>query len=287
MQLKSPKAPRSSRRQWAIAIIILLALAAAPRILNSDLVAQWLPQTQPTSDVVSVIGADGSITLVSRDLAWPSPSVATTDRRILPAKPNTSGDYRLLDVSDAKWFGARWSPCQPVSMVVNTMNAPKGFYKVVIATAKELQALTGLRIVVEGTSAEPASITREGFQPDNYGNRWAPVLISWADEGTVAALSGNTVGLASPYSVTVNGFERYYVSGHVVLDLATKPDVMPDGSPVYLAVLRHELGHVLGLAHVESVTQLMAPSMTDVSDFADGDMAGLAALGSGPCSRGI
>ena len=286
LELKPPKAPRSSRRQSVIAIVILLAVAGAPRLLNTEFVQQWLPGSSPTAEVVSVVNADGSVQLVSRDTVWPTPDVGEAEQRLLPKVRGTAGSYRLLDASDRQWFGARWSPCRPISLVVNTSGAPKGFDRAVGVVAQELQTYTGLGIRLEGTSAEPVSSSRESFQPDNYGDRWAPVLISWSDDTTIPGLTGDIVGLGSPYSVSI-GQERYYVSGHVILDTTLKGDTMPDGSPTYVAVLRHEMGHVLGLDHVDDATQLMAPNMTVIADFADGDMAGLAALGSGPCSSGI
>lgn len=287
LQLTPPKAPRSSRRQSVIAIVILLALAGAPRLLNTDLVSRWLPGSQAAPEVVSVVAADGSVTLVSRDTVWPTPDLSTSTKRLLPQVRGTAGIYKLLDKSDATSVGARWSPCRPIALVVNTTGAPKGFYASVGVVAQELQAYSGLVINVEGTSAEPASSSRASYLPDSYGDRWAPVLIAWADDTTIPGLAGDIVGLASPYSVSVQGAERYYVSGHVILDTTLKGEAMPDGSPAYVSVLRHEMGHVLGLDHVKDVTQLMAPRMTTVVDFADGDRAGLAALGSGPCSSGI
>ena len=50
----------------------------------------------------------------------------------------------------------------------------------------------------------------------------------------------------------------------------------------YYAVL-HELGHLVGLAHVDAPAQLMYPQ-GHIASFAPGDLRGLAAAGSGPCS---
>lgn len=45
----------------------------------------------------------------------------------------------------------------------------------------------------------------------------------------------------------------------------------------------HELAHVVGLDHVDDPTQLMNPEGTGVTEFAAGDLAGLAVLGGGQC----
>jgi len=50
------------------------------------------------------------------------------------------------------------------------------------------------------------------------------------------------------------------------------------------AVLLHELGHLVGLAHVNAPTQVMAPRVrVGVEDYQYGDLNGLARLGQGPC----
>ena len=50
------------------------------------------------------------------------------------------------------------------------------------------------------------------------------------------------------------------------------------------AIVLHELGHLVGLAHVANPTQLMLPEASPgVVDFAAGDLTGLAQLGAGAC----
>jgi len=45
----------------------------------------------------------------------------------------------------------------------------------------------------------------------------------------------------------------------------------------------HELGHVVGLAHVHDPAQIMFNDNIGQTDLGDGDRRGLAALGAGPC----
>jgi predicted Zn-dependent protease len=46
----------------------------------------------------------------------------------------------------------------------------------------------------------------------------------------------------------------------------------------------HELGHVVGLAHVDDPTELMYERNEGRSDWGPGDLTGLEALGKGLCT---
>jgi predicted Zn-dependent protease len=59
------------------------------------------------------------------------------------------------------------------------------------------------------------------------------------------------------------------------------------GAPEYVPVLRHELGHLVGLGHVDDATQLMSPTIGEPQTFQSGDLAGLAKLGQGTCAPGL
>jgi hypothetical protein len=77
-----------------------------------------------------------------------------------------------------------------------------------------------------------------------------------------------------------------YVSGTVALDA---PQIAPvldrrAGRSVVEAIVLHELGHLVGLAHVEDSGQLMYPEVqSSLTDLAPGDLTGLSRLGAGAC----
>lgn len=177
-----------------------------------------------------------------------------------------------------------WSPCRPVHVVVDPTGAPPTLHADVQVALGEVAAATGLVFADDGLTAEPASVDRESFQPSRYGDRWAPVLVAFADEAAVPALAG-TLGIAQVQPVTDRWAGReFLVSGTVYLHTDL---LAPGRAPAdYQAVLRHELAHVVGLDHVDDPTQLMYP-VAGVTTFQAGDLTGLAALGDGACAPGV
>ena len=80
-----------------------------------------------------------------------------------------------------------------------------------------------------------------------------------------------------------------YVSGTILLDAPQLRDFARNGrSDVVRGVAEHELGHLVGLGHVNDQHQIMFPeSDLQVSSYQDGDRRGLAQLGAGPCRPGL
>ena len=77
-----------------------------------------------------------------------------------------------------------------------------------------------------------------------------------------------------------------YETGSVTLDTADFRTVLsrPDGVASARAIVQHELGHLVGLDHVDDPAQLMHGKNSGlVTDYRAGELQGLAALGSGEC----
>ena len=111
------------------------------------------------------------------------------------------------------------------------------------------------------------------------------MLIAWSSPEEVPQLAGNVAGRGGSTAVSVSGRRAALVSGQVALDAPDLARIMlrPDGPAYVRAVILHELGHVVGLDHVDDPTQLMHAENSGLTGFAAGDLAGLALLGSGPC----
>ena len=252
----------------------------------------------------ALLGPDGSgVVLTVSDAELPRPQVIHSDHPTpgfeeaaaplgtAPVPETTSTSYAFLETQETakgRTVAVAWSPCRPIHAVVDASGAPKGFVPDVVAALGAVSLATGLVFVIDGLTTEPATTDRASFQPTRYGDRWAPVLVRFADADAVPDLEGDVVGLATTESVQDrrSGL-AFYVSAAVYLDttMLKEPDFR--GVPVYVPVLLHELGHVVGLDHIGDPDQMMHPSSSDVFTFQEGDLAGLGQLGEGACAPGL
>lgn len=208
-----------------------------------------------------------------------------------PSLEQTSSSYAFQytqpDASGAE-VPVTWSPCRPIHVVVDPTGAPEGFEDQVLAALGSVSAASGLVFAYDGITDEAPSMQRPPFQPTRYGDRWVPVMIRFADERTSPDLEGTVAGVAWSQRVTDRWTGKWhFVTGTVHLDSTLLAWPAYQGVPAYAPTLRHELGHLVGLDHVPDTAQLMHASSSDAQTFQLGDLTGLAALGAGPCSRGV
>jgi hypothetical protein len=219
------------------------------------------------------VGLDG---LHERRGTGPTTVVTGTGAyRFLAHQPGRPGDPVAYD------------PCRTLHVVVNDALAPPGSEGLVADAATVVSAATGLRIVVDGPTDEQPARDRPLRDPPRYGRGWSPVLVAWSTPERVPGLAGRTVGLGGSSRVAddVSG-RSTYVTGTVSLDapFLARTMVQPGGVALVRAVVMHELGHVVGLAHVDDPGELMYADNVGQKAFGPGDLTGLAALGRGRCA---
>jgi hypothetical protein len=172
-----------------------------------------------------------------------------------------------------------WDACEPIRYVVNPDGAPDDWEEVVDDAVSEVEEASGFDLEGVGTSDDSSSDRRRGDARQRL-----PVLIDWATPEEVTTLEGDTVGIGGSSAVTRNG-ETRFVTGVVVLDEQEFDQMWRTGRHrAATLILAHELGHVLGLDHVDDAKQLMNPSYVGQRGFGDGDRAGFEVLRDMPCA---
>ncbi len=208
-----------------------------------------------------------------------------SDGRVLPEVPvTTTGSYSFM--FEENGTPVRFDPCRPIHYVYNPTSGPGDASTLIADAVKSVSDATGLQFVYDGQTDEFASFSRRLIQPDRYGDGFAPMIIGWSDEASTPDLVGSITGLGGSSSVTgAYGDQRFLVGGTVVLDEDDMRKLMAtgQGQKVALAVVMHEIAHVVGLAHVDDPTEIMNASNTSLTEWGPGDLAGLAIAGSGPC----
>jgi hypothetical protein len=181
---------------------------------------------------------------------------------------------------DAQGRPGRWDPCTPIGYVVNPGWIPDAGRADLAEALRRLSAASGLRFVDEGDTDERPAADRPAYQPERYGERWAPLLVTWVPPAsTDVGVGGGVQGVSRSVAVPNDGGPSI-VSGQVVLDADNRLASGFGPGTTDGEVLLHELAHAVGLGHVLDPTQVMYPQTTNgESEFGAGDRAGLAAVG--------
>lgn len=264
----------------AVAIVALLCAAAL--VAGAALVA---PGGADQTAVVRGVGPQAQGTDPS---AAPSPG---PDGRLAPPVAVPAEDPRHAFIeTEADGDPAAWDPCEPIEIVVNDRLAPPGAEEILDEAIAQVEAATGLVFVDQGPTDEPPPGVddRPDRDPARYGEDWSPVLISWTDVAEDPDLEG-AAGLASPYPVQAPSGEIVFVTGYVSMAGDYAADLIRLGRrDDVVGVMMHELGHLVGLDHVDDRTQVMTddPESTP-TEWGAGDLYALSQVGRGECEPDI
>lgn len=207
--------------------------------------------------------------------------------------PATSAAYAFMDTDD-DGQPVKYDPCRPIHYVTRSANEPAAGPELIQQAIDAVSRATGLVFINDGPTTEAPSAQRDSYQPARYGDRWAPVLIAWettAEESSFTDLDdGDTIlGRGGSEAVSIGDTDFTYVSGQLELNATGLRSLIElEGPTQALGTIEHELGHVVGLDHVQDPTQLMNPSdAAGLNSYQAGDLNGLALLGQGECRPGV
>ena len=186
----------------------------------------------------------------------PSPSPTPVKHRLLPAvRTSAHGAYKLNDEDD-RGVRLTFSPCVVTQYKINPAGAPPGGIALVQDGFTALSKRTGLAFHYSGTTAERP--TRGRHSP--VGHRPLPVLVAWdvAEKFSATLEDNHVLGVGGPDFgfLSLEDKHMHFVTGMIVLDKAAG---VTNTRAEQRATLLHELGHLVGLKHVNDKKQLMYP----------------------------
>jgi hypothetical protein len=296
-QVLPPRRRRRAPRALGVVLLVLVTILGAGVLLGPHLAPWTLVGGAPavpagTGGPAGLPGAapTAPAPLQVPDRPTPGHEAARAPRGHPLPPPAQGGPYAFVDLQADGVTPVGYDPCRPVHYVVHPDGAPAGGDEIVAAAVARVSEATGLQFVYDGGTEEASTLDRAIFQPDRYGDRWAPVLIAWESDAANAHLAGEIVGEGGSTAVSLGDGPEVFVTGTVSLDAGQFPQILErrNGRALAQAIVMHEFGHLVGLDHVDDPEQLMYPkSRGDVLDFAAGDLTGLVALGTGRCVPGL
>lgn len=245
---------------------------------------------------VTVASAAGALViagaLVAASLLAPEPfleEVKPSQRAALASPPQVApASSYVFERTREDGSPVTYDPCRPVTFVVSRTTEPPGGAEVLTSALDEVSRATGLVFVYEGDTNELPRPDRPVYQPLLYGQRFSPVLVSWTSPEVSPDLEGRILGRGGSSALTSDGVS-VLVTGALELDGPEVAGLLASGDVASArATVVHELGHLVGLGHVDDPGELMNRTLDPSRlELGPGDRYGMSLAGSGPCFTGL
>lgn len=209
---------------------------------------------------------------------WTPPSPRPSESA---ANADDAPGFRYQRVSSDGVTPVGFDPCAEIHWTFNGAGLRAGTAELVAEVFDELSRISGLHFVRDPLTTETPSLdasSRAALQPDRYGDHWAPVLIAAAPIAERRLPGDLLVDTTSSVVESTEG--GVLVSGAIVLDGVQFASLRDEARR---QVIRHAVGHLVGLDDVHADGQVMNVAASGVDGFAAGDRSGLKGLGRGGC----
>lgn len=226
----------------------------------------------------------------------PTTSTSTTTTTVPgqpPAPPTTTttttpspGVYAYMELFAGK--PPYVSTCKPVQFVIRKTGGPPNGDQLVLQAVQRISDVTGVKFEWKGfTDAMWGFNVRRTRFP--WENDRESLWIGWASESEVpdfratSEFGGTVLGVGGPIVTERSDGQREIIGGGVALRSgADVPATFGPGETLGNVIL-HELGHAFGLDHVNSIKELLNPSLTPQTPdgFGPGDVQGLQGITKG------
>lgn len=193
------------------------------------------------------------------------------------------GHYKFLQTQPGSDQPVAYDSCRTLHIALNPAGGPSNSGDLLLQAIAKIHRASGLSIVFDGLSTARPVWDNSNVSP--VPGPAPPVLVAFADAEEVPALAGNVAGVGGSATIVMaNGVKRYF-TGQISLDKESFANLRGrrGGNLEGRAIMMHELGHVLGLAHVEDPNELMARHNGNLVAYGPGDLKGLKILGHGRC----
>ena len=237
--------------------------------------------------VIIELNSRNLINVTSFNPSSPPIGVGSKDYPLGRPQPEThSRNFKFINLNEDGSAPVAWDPCRAIHFVINNKNQPEKGEEMIKEAVREISYYSGFKFIFDGLTDEDFSENRESYQPERYGEVWAPILFTWSTPESHPGLPEGVLGEGGASILSRDGSSRIYVTGLVDLETEALKEYMTDkdGNSRVIAVILHELGHVMGLDHTDGPWEIMHPEANlQVTKLGLGDKSGLSILGSQPC----